>query len=158
MSLAIFSARALNLASSKSRAPKALTTLIPDRFSCRTVVIAPVSCCTLIQTGRSARDRVSALHRISGRKAMHTRASRQFVTAMRVDTAPIVTKIDSPRTIPILTNVRTASTSCVALDMRSPVCSLSKKPKLMLCSFLKKSSLRSYALLCESDSDRYRCP
>ena len=85
----------------------------------------------------------SALQRISGTNAMLTMASRQFVVAMRTETAPTITNIESPRTIPMLINMRTASTSCVALDMRSPVCSLSKKPKLMLWSFLKKSSLRS---------------
>ena len=85
----------------------------------------------------------SALHSMSGRKAALTSVSRQFVTAMMVRTAPSITKIEMPRTMPMLMNMRTASTSWVALDMRSPVCSLSKKPKLMPWSFLKKSSLRS---------------
>ena len=85
----------------------------------------------------------SALQRISGTKAMLTMASRQFASAMRTETAPSITKIERPRTIPMLMNIRTASTSWVALDMRLPVCSRSKKPKLMPWSFLKKSSLRS---------------
>ena len=116
---------------------------MPDRFSWRTVVNAPVSSCTLIQVGRRTLDKARALQRISGTKAMLTIARRQLVTAMRTDTAPSITNIERPRTIPMLMNMRTASTSCVALDMRLPVCSLSKKPKLMLWSFLKKSSRRS---------------
>ena len=116
---------------------------MPDRFSWSTVVSAPVSSWTLIQVGRRTLDRARALHKMSGTKAMLTIASRQFVTAMRTDTAPSITNIERPRTIPMLMNMRTASTSWVALDIRLPVCSLSKKPKLMLWSFLKNSSLRS---------------
>ena len=116
---------------------------MPDRFSWRTVVIAPVSSCTFIQVGRRVLAIASALQRMRGTNAMLTMASRQFVTAIRTETAPSITKIERPRTMPMLMNMRTASTSWVALDMRLPVCSLSKKPKLMPWSFLKKSSLRS---------------
>ena len=51
---------------------------------------------------------------MNGTKTMLTMASRQFVIAIRTDTAPSITKIDSPRTMPMLMNMRTASTSWVA--------------------------------------------
>ena len=115
----------------------------------------PVSSCTLIQVGRSFRDMTRARHSTIGTKAMATRPSRQLVTSISPPAAPMVTKIDRPLTIPMLTNIRTASTSAVALDIRLPVCCLSWNPKLRPWSLRKKSSRMSKAARCETASDRY---
>ena len=50
-----------------------------------------------------------------------------------------VANIESPRMRAELMNLWTASTSAVALDMRSPVCCLSWKPKLRFWSLVKMS-------------------
>ena len=143
-----------NLASSCSAAPNALTTRIPAMFSCNTEVIFPVSARTCIQVGRSLLDIRTARQMTTGTKAMLTIASRQFVASISAATNAIMTKIESPRTRPKLVNIRTASTSAVPFDIRLPVCCWSWKPKLRLCSFLKKSSRRSYAALWETASAR----
>ena len=97
---------------------------------------------------------VRARHTTIGTKAMLTRPNRQLVANINPPATPMVRNIERPLTIPMLTNIRTASTSAVALDIRLPVCCLSWNPKLRLWSFLKKSSRMSKAARCETDSDR----
>ena len=62
---------------------------------------------------------------MKGTKTRLISVSSQFIKLRMKSKATVRTTTSNARTKPMLTNRRIASTSAVALDIRSPVCSLS---------------------------------
>ncbi len=105
----------------KSSRAKAFTTRIPLRFSCIIVPSAPVSFCTLSQSGR--RRRLTCMERkVSiGTHSIVTSANRQSSRKRITLMAPKVTSATSPRSSPNGMKLRTASMSTVMRDISWPV-------------------------------------
>ena len=122
--------------------PNALTTRMPVRLSCQATDRRAVCACTFSCSGRSQRPMATDAARITVKPATATTVRRQSsqASAATVPT-PVSTRL---RTIgrPKWKNCRTASTSAVVRDIRSPVCARSWKAKLSRCS-LSYSRLRN---------------
>ena len=89
---------------------------------------------------------------MAGTKIMLSSANCQFTTNRMIGIARIRTTTSNERIMPMFTKRRMASTSAVARDIRSPVCSLSWKAKLTFWSLSYSKFLQSKATFWESDS------
>ena len=114
-----------NFRFSYSSEAKAFTTWMPTRFSWRMVTASPMRNWTCIHIRRSLPMTREERMTMKGTKARLMRVSSQFMKMSIAKRAITRTTTSRARTKPMLTNRRTASTSAVALDIRSPVCSLS---------------------------------
>ena len=89
------------------------------------VTASPIRIWTKLHITRSLPITIEDRMTMKGTKARLMRVSSQFIKLSISTSAITRTTTSSARTRPILTKRRMASTSAVALDIRSPVCTVS---------------------------------
>ena len=89
------------------------------------VTASPIRCWTLVHIARSRPITIEERMTMNGTKTRLMRVSSQFIRLSIATRAMVRTTTSNARTRPMFTNRRIASTSAVALDIKSPVCSLS---------------------------------
>ncbi len=124
------------LAISYGSAPKARTTRMPVKFSSMIWPRVPMRSCRASHRARRRSRAVEDCHATNGTKEKLNVPSSGSLVSSRYPPAPIRLINSTRRSSPVLTNMRTPSRSSMPRVINSPVCTLSWKEKLRLCSFL----------------------
>ena len=124
-----------NFFCSKSLAPKALTTLTPVKFSCKIVFSSPNVAWTFSQANLIRTRTMLAKISTNGRRPRPIRPSCRSKCNIITLTVAISNRKYGALTIVKFTNIRIASMSVIARDIKLPVCCLSWKAKLKCCKW-----------------------